>query len=68
MGERKKVGRVDGRDVTVWNTAAAGRPSIDRVRASVKIHCCGVGKIWADHQVCRLMKESVFRDLDLHDV
>lgn len=35
MGEREKVGRVDGRDVTVWNTAAAGRPSIDRVRASV---------------------------------
>jgi len=35
VGEREKVGSVDGRDVTVWNTAAAGRPSIDRVRASV---------------------------------
>ena len=35
MGEREKVGSVDGRDVTVWNAAAAGCPSIDRVRASV---------------------------------
>lgn len=35
MSERVVIGRVDGRDVTVWNDAAAGRPSIERVRSSV---------------------------------
>jgi len=35
MAEHEVIGRIDGRDVTVWNTAAAGRPSIERVRSSV---------------------------------
>lgn len=35
MSERAVIGRVDGRDVTVWNDAAAGRPSPERVKASV---------------------------------
>ena len=35
MNGHEVIGRVDGRDVTVWNTAAAGRPPIERVRASI---------------------------------
>ena len=29
------IGHVDGREVTVWNNAAAGPPSAERVRSSV---------------------------------
>lgn len=31
----KVIGRIDGREVTVWNDAASGRPSIEQVRSSV---------------------------------